>query len=78
MLAQAAVILADQILNNQPINIPGAVLATGDLAAIGDTGRKRVNAYLLDPILVTRDNLNVMIDAGFYDDRLDRGILLVR
>ncbi|MDR0321772.1 MAG: sugar-binding protein [Treponema sp.] len=77
MLAQAAIILADQILNNQPINIPGAVLATGDLARIGDTGMKVVNAYLLDPILVTRDNLNVMIDAGFYDDRLDRGILLL-
>jgi len=76
-LAEAAVILVDQVLKGQAINIPGAELATGDLAEIGNTGRKYVNAYLLDPILVTRDNLNVMVDAGFYDDRLDRGILLL-
>ncbi|MCL2180355.1 MAG: sugar-binding protein [Treponema sp.] len=67
LLARAAILLADQILNNQPINIPGAVLATGDLAEIGNTGRKYVQAYLLDPILVTRGNLNVPVDAGFYE-----------
>ncbi|MCL2758700.1 MAG: sugar-binding protein [Treponema sp.] len=72
-LAEAAIILADQVLKGQPVNIPGAVLATGDLAEIGNTGRKYVNAYLLDPILVTEDNLTVMLDAGFYDDRLDGG-----
>jgi len=66
-LAEAAIILADQILKGQPINIPGAVLAEGDLAEIGNTGRKYVQAYLLDPILVTRDNLNVMVDAEFYE-----------
>lgn len=66
-LAEAAVLLADQILKGETINIPGAVLATGSLAEIGNTGRKYVNAYLLDPILVTRDNLNIPIDAGFYD-----------
>jgi len=59
--------LADQALKNQPINIPGAVLASGDLAKIGDTGKKVVKAYLLDPILVTKDNLNIPIDAGFFD-----------
>jgi putative multiple sugar transport system substrate-binding protein len=75
-LAEAAIILADQVLKGQAVNIPGAVLATGDLAEIGNTGRKYVNAYLLDPILVTKDNLGIMVDAGFYDDRLDRGILL--
>jgi len=75
-LAEAAIILADQILKGQDINIPGAELATGDLAEIGNTGKKYVNAYLLDPILVTKDNLTVMLEAGFYDDRLDRGILL--
>jgi len=72
-LAEAAIILADQVLKGQPINIPGAVLATGDLAEIGNTGIKYVNAYLLDPILITEDNLNVMLDAGFYSDRLDGG-----
>jgi len=75
-LAEAAIILADQALKGQPINIPGAVLAEGDLAEIGNTGKKVVKAYLLDPILVTKDNLGIMVDAGFYDDRLDRGILL--
>jgi len=67
-LAEAAILLADQILRGQPINIPGAELATGDLREIGNTGRKYVHAYLLDPILVTRDNLNVPVDAGFYTD----------
>ncbi|MCL2210984.1 MAG: sugar-binding protein [Treponema sp.] len=76
-LAEAAVILVDQVLKGQAISIPGAELATGDLAEIGNTGKKYVKAYLLDPILVTKDNLNVMVDAGFYDDRLDRGILLL-
>jgi putative multiple sugar transport system substrate-binding protein len=66
-LAEAAILLADQILKGEPINIPGAVLASGDLASIGDTGRKVVNAYLLDPILVPRDNLNVPVEAGFYE-----------
>jgi len=66
-LAEAAIILADQILKGDAINIPGAVLATGDLAEIGNTGRKYVNAYLLDPILVTSDNLNVPVDAEFYE-----------
>jgi len=66
-LAQAAILLADQVLKNQPIDIPGAVLASGDLAAIGDTGKKTVKAYLLDPILITKDNLNIPIDAGFYE-----------
>ena len=66
-LAEAAILLADQVLKGQPVNIPGAVLASGDLAKIGDTGKKVVNAYLLDPILVTSDNLNVPIDAKFYE-----------
>jgi len=67
-LAEAAVLLADQVLRGQPVNIPGAVLAADiGLAEIGDTGRKVVNAYLLDPILVTSDNLNVPVEAGFYE-----------
>ena len=66
-LAEAAIILADAIIKGQTPNIPGAVLASGDLKEIGNTGRKYVNAYLLDPILVTRSNLNVPVDAGFYE-----------
>ena len=67
-LAEAAIILVDAILNNQTPVIPGAVTAESiGLGEIGDTGRKRVTTYLLDPILVTRENLNVPIDAEFYD-----------
>ena len=68
-LAEAAIIIADAILKKQPINIPGAVLAatvSDELKEIGNTGRKYVNAYLLDPILVTKDNLNVPVEANFY------------
>jgi len=65
-LAEAAIILVDQILKGQPINIPGAVLAAGALTEIANTGRGYVTTYLLDPILVTRANLNVPVDAGFY------------
>ena len=67
-LAEAAVLLADQILKGQTPDIPGAELATGDLAEIGNTGIKYINAYLLDPILITSSNLNVPVDAGFYDE----------
>jgi putative multiple sugar transport system substrate-binding protein len=66
-LAEAAILLADQVLKGQTVNIPGAVLASGDLAKIGDTGKKVVKTYLLDPIGVTRSNLNVPVDAGFYE-----------
>jgi putative multiple sugar transport system substrate-binding protein len=66
-LAEAAILLADQVLKGQSVTIPGAVLASGDLAKIGDTGRKVVKTYLLDPIGVTRNNLNVPVDAGFYE-----------
>ena len=67
-LAEAAIILADQILKNQPINIPGAELASGDLESIGDTGRKKVKAYLLEPVIITKDNISVPVNAGFYSD----------
>jgi putative multiple sugar transport system substrate-binding protein len=65
-LAEAAVMLADQILKGEPINIPGVILATGELAEMGNTGLKYVNAYLLEPVLITRDNLLLPVDAGFY------------
>jgi putative multiple sugar transport system substrate-binding protein len=66
-LAEAAILLADQVLKGRTVRIPGAVLATGDLAKIGDTGRKVVNTYLLDPILVTKSNIRVPVNAGFYE-----------
>jgi putative multiple sugar transport system substrate-binding protein len=65
-LAEAAIILADAIVKGQTPSIPGAVLASGDLREIGNTGKKYVNAYLLDPIAVTKANANVPVDAGFY------------
>ena len=66
-LADAAIILADQILkgNTNP-SVPGAVLASGDLRSIGDTGRKVVKAFLLEPIYINKDNWNIPIQAGFY------------
>jgi len=67
-LAEAAILLADQVLNGKTVSIPGAVLASGDLAKIGDTGKKVVKTYLLDPILVTKANLDVPVKAGFYED----------
>jgi putative multiple sugar transport system substrate-binding protein len=67
-LAEAAVLLMDQILKGQTPNIPGAILADGDLKEIGSTGTGYVPTYLLDPVLVTRSNLNVPVDAGFFDD----------
>jgi putative multiple sugar transport system substrate-binding protein len=66
-LAEAAILLMDQVLKGQPVNIPGAELASGSLASIGNTGRKTVRAYLLDPVLVTKDNLTVPVNAGFYE-----------
>lgn len=65
-LAEAAIILADAIAKGQTPNIPGAVLASGDLKEIGNTGKKYVNAYLLDPISITKANSNIPVDAGFY------------
>ena len=67
-LAEAAILLTDQVLKGQNPSIPGAELASGDLREIGNTGRKYVQCYLLDPILVTRSNINVPVDAGFYTD----------
>jgi putative multiple sugar transport system substrate-binding protein len=67
-LAEAAIILADQILKGQDPNIPGASLASGDLTSIGDTGVKVVKAYLLEPVIITKSNISVPVDAGFYTD----------
>jgi putative multiple sugar transport system substrate-binding protein len=66
-LAEAAIILADQILKGvaNP-SVPGAVLASSiGLESIGDTGRKVVKAYLLDPVNITQANWRDPITAGF-------------
>jgi len=56
-LAEAAVLLADQLIKGQRVNIPGSVIAADiGLASIGNTGRKTVTAILLDPILVTKNS----------------------
>ncbi|MDR0568086.1 MAG: sugar-binding protein [Spirochaetaceae bacterium] len=69
-LAEAAVMLAEQIINgNSSPTITGAVLASGDLVSIGDTGKKTVKAYLLEPIIITQNNVNVPADAGFYSQQ---------
>jgi putative multiple sugar transport system substrate-binding protein len=67
-LAEAAIILADQILRGEEPNIPGATLASGDLTSIGDTGVKVVKAYLLEPVIITQSNISVPVDAGFYPE----------
>jgi putative multiple sugar transport system substrate-binding protein len=66
-LAEAAILLVDQLLKGQPINIPGAVLAAGATTEIANTGKGYVTTYLLDPIMVTKANINVPVDAGFYE-----------
>jgi len=71
-LAEAAVILIDQIIQGKKpseIKVPGAVIAADvGLAAIGDTGKKKVTVYLLTVQSITRDNINIPADAGFYPD----------
>ncbi|MDR1030442.1 MAG: sugar-binding protein [Treponema sp.] len=65
-LAEAAVSLADQIIKGQTPSIPGATLASGDLVSIGDTGKKQVKAYLLEPVIITQSNWQVPLDAGHF------------
>ena len=65
-LAEAAIILADQLLKGQPVNVPGTVLAAGSTTQIAYTGTGYVTTLLLDPVLVTKSNLQVPVNAGFY------------
>ena len=66
-LAEAAIILADQILKGKTSpSVPGASLAAGDLVSIGDTGKKLVKAFLLEPIFINKDNWNIPVKAGFF------------
>jgi len=78
-LAEAAIILADQIIKNPKVKpadlkVPNAVIADGALKEIGNTSPsnpkngKYVVTFLLDPISVTKENLQVPVQAGFYTD----------
>ncbi len=61
LLAEATIELADAILKKQEPNIPGTVKTTFN------TNKKDVTTYLLDPILVTKDNVKkIIIDSGYY------------
>jgi putative multiple sugar transport system substrate-binding protein len=62
-LATAAVELADAILKGKEPDIKGARLDTESY----DTGKKKVKAYLLQPINVTKENWKeIMVDSGYY------------
>ncbi|MDC7240791.1 MAG: sugar ABC transporter substrate-binding protein, partial [Spirochaetales bacterium] len=64
-LAQAAIILADALLKGETPNVPGARLDTSSY----DTGKKTVNSYLLEPIMVTQENYKeVFIGGGVYSE----------
>jgi len=73
-LAEAAMILAEAILEGRTPNIPGAVVATGVYAEMGNTGRKVVTTYILPVTVVTRDsNFQVPFNANFYSAAELRG-----
>jgi putative multiple sugar transport system substrate-binding protein len=60
-LAKSTIQLADAILSKKTPNIPGTVKTTFD------TGVKKVTTYLLDPVLVTKDNVKAkIVDSGYY------------
>jgi putative multiple sugar transport system substrate-binding protein len=62
-LAKGAIALADDLLNGTTPNIPGARLDTTTYTPIA--GGKAVNSYLLEPVIVTRDNFqSILIDSG--------------
>jgi putative multiple sugar transport system substrate-binding protein len=65
-LSEAAILLVDQLLKGQPISIPGAVLAAGATTEIANTGKGYVTTYLLDPVMVTKSNLNTIIGVGHF------------
>ncbi len=64
-LAAATIELADALLKGQTPSIAGARLDTTSY----DTGKKKVKAYLLEPVIVNKDNYKaVMIDSGYYKE----------
>lgn len=61
-LSRAAVDLADALLRDATPNISGARVDKSSY----NTGKKSVTSYLLEPIMVSRDNYKkVMIDSGY-------------
>jgi putative multiple sugar transport system substrate-binding protein len=76
-LAEAAIVLAGAAVKGETPNIPGAVLASSiGLESIGDTGKKIVSTYLLDPIIIYNENWREPVDAGFYSqDEIDQNNL---
>jgi putative multiple sugar transport system substrate-binding protein len=75
-LAEAAIILVDQLLKGQPINVPGTVLAAGGTTEIANTGKGYVTTFLLDPVLVTKSNLKAIVDADYWEDAAKNAELL--
>jgi len=64
-LAAATIELADALLKGETPKIAGARLDTESY----DTGLKKVKAYLLEPVIVTKDNYkSIMIDSGYYSE----------
>lgn len=64
-LATAAIELADAIMKGKEPSIDGARLDTESY----DTGKKKVKAYLLQPINVTKANWKeIMVDSGYYKE----------
>lgn len=62
-LAAATIDLADALLQGKTPNIAGARLDTTSY----DTGKKKVKAYLLEPVIVNKDNWKaIMVDSGYY------------
>jgi len=71
-LAESAIILTEQILMGQDPFVPGAILATGDLAQNYHNGKRLVKAYLLDPVLITKNNLEILIQSGIFNSEQTR------
>jgi putative multiple sugar transport system substrate-binding protein len=61
-LAKKTILLADLALQGKAISIPGVVHGTGPWANLSDTA----DIYLMTPTVITKDNLQVLIDAGIY------------
>jgi putative multiple sugar transport system substrate-binding protein len=64
-LAAAAIVLADALLKGQTPALAGARLDETSY----NTGLKTVKAYLLEPVIVTKDNWKaIMVDSGYYKE----------
>jgi putative multiple sugar transport system substrate-binding protein len=62
-LAASTIVLAEALLKGNAPDIKGARLDTTSY----NTGKKLVKAYLLEPVIVTKDNYKaIMIDSGYY------------